>query len=58
MTDTSKGMTVTTYRHGNAEIVVYRREMTQEEEAKKNRRILVALERFGKELYRKEVQEA
>lgn len=54
MADIGKGMTVTTYKHGNAEIVVYRRELTPEEEAKKNRQITVALERFGKELYWKE----
>lgn len=54
MTDSGNGMTITTYRHGNAEIVVYRSQMTEEEEARRNRQIVAALAQYGRELYRNE----
>lgn len=55
MTDSGNGMTITTYRHGNAEIVVYRSQMTEEEEARRNRQIVAALAQYGRELYRNEI---
>lgn len=50
------GMTVTTYQHGNAEIVVYRPTLTPEEEEKRNRRIVIALEQYGRAVFRNEVK--
>lgn len=49
------GMTITTYRHGLAEIVVYRPTLTAEEEEKRNKRIVTALEQYGREVYRNEM---
>lgn len=48
----NNGVIVTTYQHGNAEIVVYRPILTAEEEEQRNRRIITALAQYGRELYR------
>lgn len=58
MADNGNGMIVTTYQHGNAEIVVYRPILTAEEEEKRNRRIVTALAQYGRELYRNETKTA
>lgn len=47
-------MTITTYQRGNAEIVVYRPTLTKEEEEKRNRRIVTALEQYGRAVFRNE----
>jgi len=52
MAGNDSGMTITTYQHGNAEIVVYRPILTAEEEEKRNRQIVNALAQYGRELYR------
>lgn len=57
MADNGNGMTITTYQHGLAEIVVYRPQLTAEEEEKRNRRIVAALAQYGRELYRSEMKE-
>lgn len=57
MADNGNGMTITTYQHGLAEIVVYRPTLTAEEEEKRNRRIVTALAQYGRELYRNEMKE-
>lgn len=54
MADNGNGMTITTYQHGLAEIVVYRPQLTEEEEARRNSRIVTALAQYGRELYRNE----
>lgn len=36
------------YQVGNAEVVVYRPELTEEERAKRERQIVIALNQFGK----------
>ena len=57
MADNGNGMTITTYQHGLAEIVVYRPQLTEEEEEKRNRQIVAALAQYGRELYRNEMNE-
>jgi hypothetical protein len=42
------GMIVTHYKHGNAEIVVYRPVLDEKERAKREAEIIRALEDFGK----------
>jgi hypothetical protein len=51
-------VTVTTYQHGNAEIVVYRPTLTAEEEEKRNRRIVAALQQYGRAVFRNEMRGA
>lgn len=41
---------ITEYQRGNATIVVYRPELTPEEAEIEKRRVLVALQQFGKEM--------
>ena len=54
MAESGNGMIVTTYKHGNAEIVVYRPILTAEEEEKRNKRIVTALAQYGRAMYRSE----
>jgi hypothetical protein len=49
-------VTVTTYQHGNAEIVVYRPTLTAEEEEKRNRQIVAALQQYGRAVFRNEMK--
>lgn len=40
----------TEYQRGNATILVYRPELTPEETEQEKRRVLIALQQFGKEM--------
>lgn len=51
MADNGSSMTITTYKHGLAEIVVYRPQMTADEEASRNSRIVAALAQYGREMF-------
>lgn len=53
MADNDNGMTITTYQHGLAEIVVYRPQMTADEESRRNSQIVAALAQYGREMYRR-----
>ena len=51
-------MTVHTYTYGNATIVTYRPEQTEQEQKKHERRIEAALQQFGKAMVNAEKRES
>ena len=46
-------MTTNVYQHGNAVIKVYRPSLGQEEQDKQEKKILIAMQQFGKEMEEK-----